>query len=235
MGLLAMAWAWRQENLDPTEKLVLLALADHHNESTGMCCPSVETLAKRTNVSGRSVQRTISLLETRGLIERRPRYNELGRQRSNNFVLMAGEGDVHVTHPPDAGVTHNRKEGNREEANASSRKRDELWDALVAELGDVSTKTERGERNGAVKELREAGATADEIHLRCRAYRRRWPEITLTASALKKHWTSLSAKPPREPQPIEVALSLPEISDEERQQNAARISALASAIGKDAT
>lgn len=124
----------------------------------------------------------------------------------------------------------------KEVAKATSGKRapDELWDALVLELGDVSTKTERGERNSAVKELREAGATAADIHLRCRAYRRKWPEMELTPSALKKHWSSLAGPPAREPQPIEVALDLPDVSDEERQENAARITALAASIGKDA-
>lgn len=40
---------------------------------------------------------------------------------------------------------------------------DEVWDALEAGFGPVRTKQERGRRNAAVKELREAEATPEEI------------------------------------------------------------------------
>jgi hypothetical protein len=43
------------------------------------------------------------------------------------------------------------------------RERDEIWDALDAHFGPCRTKTEASMRGKAVKELREAGATPDEI------------------------------------------------------------------------
>lgn len=172
------------------------------------------------------------------LAEREKTASRVQRHRqkhanTDNPQAQSNAGSNAVTN---AGVTDPPTPTHKREANASLGKRapDELWDALVLELGDVSTKTERGERNSAVKELREAGATAADIHLRCRAYRRKWPEMELTPSALKKHWSSLAGPPAREPQPIEVALDLPDVSDEERQENAARITALAASIGKDA-
>lgn len=45
----------------------------------------------------------------------------------------------------------------------SERARDIVWDTLEELFGPCRTSTERGRRNRAVRELREAGASADEI------------------------------------------------------------------------
>lgn len=45
----------------------------------------------------------------------------------------------------------------------SERPRDELWDALTEHFGEVRTQQERDRRNRAVKELRQAEATPEEI------------------------------------------------------------------------
>lgn len=44
-----------------------------------------------------------------------------------------------------------------------SRPPDPLWDALSEHFGEVRTASERGRRNKAVKELREAEATPEEV------------------------------------------------------------------------
>ena len=43
------------------------------------------------------------------------------------------------------------------------RDRDPLWDQLDLHFGPVRTKAERGRRNAAVKELRLAGASPEEV------------------------------------------------------------------------
>jgi hypothetical protein len=43
------------------------------------------------------------------------------------------------------------------------RPRDPIWDTLTAHFGEPRTKSERGRRNRAVGELREAEATVEEI------------------------------------------------------------------------
>jgi hypothetical protein len=43
------------------------------------------------------------------------------------------------------------------------RDRDEIWDQLDLHFGPVRTKAERGRRNLAVKQLREGGATPEEV------------------------------------------------------------------------
>ena len=55
---------------------------------------------------------------------------------------------------------------------------DVVWDALEAEFGPVRTKSERGRRNLAVKELREAGATTEEIKVAADYCRRNFTYFT---------------------------------------------------------
>ncbi len=83
-------------------------------------------------------------------------------------------------------------EGGTTLAVVKARPRDELWDAIVAEIGEPQTKSERGRTNKAVAELREAGATALEVRERAASYRRRWPSVDLTATALVSNWTTLA-------------------------------------------
>lgn len=49
-------------------KLVLVSLADNFNFESGLCCPSITTIAKRCDLTRRSVIRTIKQLESDGLI-----------------------------------------------------------------------------------------------------------------------------------------------------------------------
>jgi hypothetical protein len=51
----------------------------------------------------------------------------------------------------------------KSESPRSPRPRDEIWDTLTEHFGEPRTKSERGRRNAAVRELRDAGARPDEI------------------------------------------------------------------------
>lgn len=67
-----------------------------------------------------------------------------------------------------------------------ARERDVIWDQLDLHFGPVRTKGERGRRNVAVKELRDAGATPEEITI---AFQ--WCEksfTTFTEVALCQHF-----------------------------------------------
>jgi len=79
------------------------------------------------------------------------------------------------------------------------RNQDLLFEQLLIECGmqnDALTKNERGRINFALKQLREIGATVEEIKDRSNSYRTRWPNIDLTASALISNWSLLSKKTP---------------------------------------
>ena len=67
-------WAWEQK-LPATEKLVLLALARHTNNGSGLCWPSTATLGDLTGLHNQTVSRAITRLRKRRLISRERRFN----------------------------------------------------------------------------------------------------------------------------------------------------------------
>ena len=56
------------------------------------------------------------------------------------------------------------------------------------------TRTARGAVNKALKELREIGATPSDLEAKAAAYRKTWPGMSLTPTALVKHWAQLATK-----------------------------------------
>lgn len=71
MSLRAMTWALEQAPVDdPTEALLLVALADRAGDDGRGAWPSQQWLADRTRVTTRSVRRMLAGLEARGLIVR---------------------------------------------------------------------------------------------------------------------------------------------------------------------
>ena len=81
---------------------------------------------------------------------------------------------------------------------APSRRRDELFEALAevsgADLGSL-TRSARGQLNDATKQLREIGATPNDVRARAQTYRRVHPTWDFTVSALVKHWPNLNGRP----------------------------------------
>jgi Helix-turn-helix domain len=71
MSTLMLSACWRL-NLTPTVKLALISLADQANDD-GISWPGVNSIARRTCLSERSVQRAIADLVELGLLERRER------------------------------------------------------------------------------------------------------------------------------------------------------------------
>lgn len=71
MSYLAQDWAILQQAGDPTAKAVLIALAWSLNTKDGLCCPSLATLAKLSDVKQRhTVLDAVVRLEKAGLIRR---------------------------------------------------------------------------------------------------------------------------------------------------------------------
>ena len=86
-----MNWAWQQQ-LPPTPKLILMALCDAANE-TGVCWPSVSTVAIKCCVSVRTVRRVMQKLVKRGLMISEQRYRKDGSCSSNRYRLQLEGGD----------------------------------------------------------------------------------------------------------------------------------------------
>lgn len=81
---------------------------------------------------------------------------------------------------------------------------DLLFDALVVACGidpKGLTASARGSVNTALKQLREVEATPNQVQLRARRFRERYRDITLTPTALAKHWPSLNGHAPADAKP----------------------------------
>ena len=86
-----MNWAWQQQ-LSPTPKLILMALADAANDN-GVCWPSVTTVATKCCVSIRTVRRVMQTLVDRELMISEQRYRKDGSCCSNRYRLLLEGGD----------------------------------------------------------------------------------------------------------------------------------------------
>jgi DNA-binding transcriptional ArsR family regulator len=86
MSIDAYKWAWQQSFPDPTRKLVLLALADHADVK-GQCWPGIESLAKKCDVTPRTIRRHLRLLEEAEKLRREYRFKPSGTPMSNRYHL----------------------------------------------------------------------------------------------------------------------------------------------------
>ncbi len=91
MSVKLMTAVWDREDLASTHKLVLLALADWANDE-GLCWPSINRLAIKTSMAGRSVQRLIRQLEDMGFVRR-----EEAIGKGNRYWITMPLTDCHPT------------------------------------------------------------------------------------------------------------------------------------------
>lgn len=70
MSIKVMNAVWEQDDLDASETLVMLALADWANDD-GLCWPSLERLTEKTRLTERGLRGIILRLEERGYLERK--------------------------------------------------------------------------------------------------------------------------------------------------------------------
>ena len=102
---------------DTSTRLIALILADHVNDATGECHPSIARVAYRSGLSTRQVRRIIAKLEAENVIQRKSRFDN-NRQTSNlylwtNLVDLPSRADTHVMGRADTHVlpdpdTHDR-------------------------------------------------------------------------------------------------------------------------------
>jgi biotin operon repressor len=226
----AINWAYKQRTGSSTRKSVLIALADQAN-SDGTTYLGQESIARKLEMSDRTVRRAISELQEGGFLRVEARkWEDSKRQRTNLYWLSVGTKleatvsgrSVRLSKPEDTESygpedtmtggpedTVSSQEPLAKEPLANEPKTlgpdrptarkpkapDELWDTLVAATGYApETKSERGKWNRALKELRDLGATPEQVEARCREYQRRWPTMSLSPNALAGHWAALAQK-----------------------------------------
>jgi Helix-turn-helix domain len=93
MSLKASEWAWSQ-TLQPSQKVVLLALADK-SSVYGQSFPGINWLAEKCGVTPRTVQRTIRELQLAGLVVVEERTRAGGRGTTTNLYSLC----INVTPP----------------------------------------------------------------------------------------------------------------------------------------
>lgn len=74
-------------NLTTAEVIMLLAIADRHNNKTGHCLPSVASLARERRLSDRTMHRTLDRLSKRGVIQVTMRWSGF-RQTSRQYDII---------------------------------------------------------------------------------------------------------------------------------------------------
>ena len=85
MSLDAMTWAWEQQ-LVPTDKFVLLAIADLADED-GTYSLGLHRIAKKCRLNARRVRRLVDKMVDLGLIRIEEQYRPDGSKDSNLYFL----------------------------------------------------------------------------------------------------------------------------------------------------
>ncbi|HAS8151170.1 TPA: helix-turn-helix domain-containing protein [Vibrio vulnificus] len=86
MSVKVMSYVWDIPLFKGSDKLVMLCLADHADDS-GLCWPSIDTIARKSGVSPTTVKSTLKKLEAGGWIAKKNQFKtaETGRLvRANN-------------------------------------------------------------------------------------------------------------------------------------------------------
>ncbi len=87
MSIQAVAWALEQR-IPAGPKLVLVALANHADHTSGLCWPSVALVAHEASCSPRAVYRFVADLTRNGFVAVEKKRGKDGKQRSNNYWLL---------------------------------------------------------------------------------------------------------------------------------------------------
>lgn len=230
----AIGWALRQKVGDTSAKLILVVLANYagHDHS---CWPSQERIAAEAELSIRTVQRKLEMLEDLDLLTREHRGDGEGGRTTDLYILpvtrqpdrggktseMGGLDDTAVTYEPlepPSSETTSPPQG-------ADAHRDFVFEALAeACYGTYTdlTKTERGRVNAAVPELKALGAHPTLVRAAARAWRNLHPAIPPTPQALTGNWHILL--PP--PKARAAAITEPEVEALSAEENAERLAAL---------
>jgi hypothetical protein len=133
--------------------------------------------------------------------ERQRKHRERNAESNADSVTDAVTETVTVTGPRararvgdgEVGSSLSLREGGSKGGTVA---RQELEEVLARELGTPMTRSEHGRRGKAIKELREIGATGEDVRRKCESYRTRWPNVELTAMALINNWSQLDRPVP---------------------------------------
>ena len=190
---------------------VYAVLCRYADKEDGTCFPSIRTLAERLNVSDSTIKRALKELKSISAIKSEKRFDKAtGEQTSNLYTVYRSQGviydlpSVKSDLSPSSSETHKLESSNHSH---SLEDRKALWNALTESIGYTpKTQTERAGWNKCIKQLREAGAKADDIPNRVKQYKKHFKGMTLTPYALVKHWSLLDSYVQEEPKKHDCAV-----------------------------
>jgi len=96
MSIKVMTWVWDHSPAVGTELLMLLAIADHASDNGRDAWPSIKTLARRTRLGERTVQRVLRRLADEGHLV----IHVGGGRRSNHYEIPMTSDNTELSTPP---------------------------------------------------------------------------------------------------------------------------------------
>jgi len=90
MSIQAVAWVLSQkgEDLPGTARLVMIALANHADHTSGHCWPSIETISREAGCGERTASRYLGALRRNGWLDVRSTQRASGKFRSNDYWIL---------------------------------------------------------------------------------------------------------------------------------------------------
>ena len=147
MSVKTMAKVWDMA-LEPSEKFVLLAYADHADHDDTNMYPSIETIVKKTGYSERHVQRVTRALELKGfLVDDGKGVHGTNKWRLGQGDILSGvtsttKGVTSTTKGGDSHVTRTILEPSLEPSRVTPKKKGDYLDLLLELSGSEKTKQE---------------------------------------------------------------------------------------------
>lgn len=180
MSIKVMEWVFDNSKAQGIERLILLVIADHCNHDGEDAFPRISVIARRANVSERTVQRKIQDLVALGELE------IVNRQGTSNLYK------INFLEKSQAGNKHKVAEQSTKKSKSTNRQRNPIWDALLTACNvdpDKVNSSEASRYGRMVRILNESNATPEEIFARAQTYRHKFPQATLTPTALVNRWS----------------------------------------------
>lgn len=180
MSIKIMDWVFDHSKSQGLERLILLVIADHCNHEGEDAFPRISVIARRANVSERTVKRRLADLVALGELE------VVKRKGTSNLYKIVREQQAQTS---ETALVAEQPKRTRKPAR---RERNPIWDALLSACGvnpDNVNSSEASRYGRMVRLLNESNATPDEIMRRAAIYRQKFPKATLTPTALVNRWS----------------------------------------------
>lgn len=182
MSIRIMSWVWDSGPADQAQTMVLLAIADFCDDS-GMCWPSVASIAQKARMSERNARRIIRALQDAGWLDIE---EQRGRNQTNRYRVkkpdivsartecppgqMEHENRTNGARKPDTAMSAEPSRTIREPSETRAKKSEKDDDATATILSEVATEAVArnfvGHRREMKKPLTERAARAMAERLR---------------------------------------------------------------------